>query len=320
MTLPSLDSRLIQATGSRVLFFDQFEEFFVIDPGSAGPIGKISSDQLCEALHADRTLSVVFSIREDYLAQMDPYLRAIPGRLRSRLRLEPLGVEAARAAVIGPARAAGVDFEPEAVEMILTSLLVSKAASASGEIREVRSAYIDLAQLQIVCLSLWQSLRSGTDTIRAMDVEMLGGADRALQDFYASCLDEVSERSSIARRDLHRALVDHFITPFGTRGLVLHNTEQTAGVPNPLIDQLENSRLIRSEFRAGARWHELTHDRLIPAVQGWGRQFEGADEIANQEQVARERHALEEKAAREERERQGSEIWNARTRDFDGWC
>ena len=56
------------------------------------------------------------------------------------------------------------------------------------------------------------------------------------------------------------------ITAMGTRGMVYRAQESTGGVPNAAIDMLESMHLIRAEWRAGARWYELTHDRFIEPI------------------------------------------------------
>ena len=39
------------------------------------------------------------------------------------------------------------------------------------------------------------------------------------------------------------------------------------GLPNEAVEELEDRHLIRPEWRAGARWYELTHDRLIEPIR-----------------------------------------------------
>ena len=44
--------------------------------------------------------------------------------------------------------------------------------------------------------------------------------------------------------------------------------EQTAGIPNYAVDVLSDRRhIIRGEWRAGARWYELGHDRFIEPIR-----------------------------------------------------
>jgi hypothetical protein len=57
------------------------------------------------------------------------------------------------------------------------------------------------------------------------------------------------------------------ITSSGTRALVHRAAESTAGMPNNVIDYLERNYLVRAEWRAGAKWYELTHDRMIMTIK-----------------------------------------------------
>ena len=54
----------------------------------------------------------------------------------------------------------------------------------------------------------------------------------------------------------------------GTRGTVLWTRKETAEIPPAAIEELDRRHLIRAELRAGARWYELTHDRLIEPIRG----------------------------------------------------
>ena len=48
---------------------------------------------------------------------------------------------------------------------------------------------------------------------------------------------------------------------------VYRRTDETGGLPNTAVDELEKRRVIRADWRAGTRWYELTHDRLIAPIQ-----------------------------------------------------
>ena len=60
-------------------------------------------EQIGEALR-DRSRWALFSMREDYLAGLDPYLKPIPTRFGTTYRLDLLGINAAREAIQIPAR------------------------------------------------------------------------------------------------------------------------------------------------------------------------------------------------------------------------
>jgi hypothetical protein len=74
----------------RVLVFDQFEELFTFYP-ERWPEREKFFEQVNQALADDKLLRVLFTIREDHVAQLDPYAQLLPEQLRYRFRLERLG-------------------------------------------------------------------------------------------------------------------------------------------------------------------------------------------------------------------------------------
>jgi hypothetical protein len=53
----------------------------------------------------------------------------------------------------------------------------------------------------------------------------------------------------------------------GRRAVQPVDSEQTAGLPQKVLDALENARLIQIEQRNQLQWAELTHDSMVAAVQ-----------------------------------------------------
>lgn len=66
--------------------------------------------------------------------------------------------------------------------------------------------------------------------------------------------------------ELRKWFESTLITPAGTRGTVFKGDLETGEIPNKNVEILESLHIIRGEFRAGARWYELTHDRLIGPI------------------------------------------------------
>jgi hypothetical protein len=139
------------------LFFDQFEELFTLDPTDIEQ-KRAFLDEVGVALR-DRGRWALFAMREDYIAQLDPYLSLMPKRMSSRYRLDQLGVEAARLAMRLPAEQSGIGFSLDAANHLIDDLRRVRV-QRGGQIIEELGAYVEPVQLQVVCSQLWSSLSS----------------------------------------------------------------------------------------------------------------------------------------------------------------
>ena len=238
-----------------VLIFDQFEELFTTHR-SRWQDAEGFFVQVRQALDAMPRLGVVFAMREDYVAELDPYIPLFPRRLRARFRMERLGPKGALAAVEKPAQDAGCPFEPGVAQRLVDNLRLIKVRRQAGAREEtVAGPSIEPVQLQVVCRRLWDNLPEQKDSaIQWQEVEQYGDIDQALTDFYESALSRVMQETKVGERTLRRWFSEQLITPIGTRGLALQGREETAGLPNAAVDVLEHLHLIRADVRAGARW------------------------------------------------------------------
>jgi len=245
-----------------VAIIDQFEELFEFYPERWEKRQELFT-QLDEALERFPLLRVLFVIREDYLADLEPYTSSIYGSLRTRYRLERLRPEPACEAVKRPVESAGRQFEPGAAEDLVRILLNVRVVGESGESMEVPGQYVEPVQLQVVCRTLWNRLEPSVQTITRSHLRELVDVDRALRDFYERAVRRAVKESRVSEADLRHWFDHELITPAGTRGMVFRGPESTGSVPNATVDLLAELRLVRAEYRAGARWYELTHDRFI---------------------------------------------------------
>ncbi|HLA43525.1 MAG TPA: ATP-binding protein, partial [Aggregatilineales bacterium] len=85
----------------RVIIFDQFEELFTSFP-ERWQDRRIFFDGLRYALEEDPHLSIVFSMRADYVSEVERYQDMLPGRLQTRFFLEGLNQDTALLAVTRP--------------------------------------------------------------------------------------------------------------------------------------------------------------------------------------------------------------------------
>jgi len=261
----------------RVAIFDQFEELFTSYPGRWKEREDFFS-QVVEALEADPLLRVLFVIREDYLASLDSYVDFLPERLRTRCRLERLRADAACQAVEGPLRDTECSFAPGVASCLVRQLLNIRVKSAAGELVEAIGEYVEPVQLQIVCQRLWLNLPREVTIITADDLQEFGDVEEAIKSLYEGAIEKAVKETGVDEGDLRDWFNDKLITPAGTRGTVFQGKEQTEGIPNSAVDVLEAQHIIRAEMRAGARWYELTHDRLIEPIRKSNEERERAEE------------------------------------------
>ena len=85
-----------------MLVFDQFEEFFINT--RSRPAMRREFIQLVASLvhHPARDVRLTFSLREDYLAELDEFRDAFPDMLANQHRLLPLTAFGARQAIVAP--------------------------------------------------------------------------------------------------------------------------------------------------------------------------------------------------------------------------
>jgi len=258
-----------------LLIIDQFEEILTTHR-DRWQEAQGFFEQLAEALEQIPRLGIVLAMREDFVAGLDPYAPLLPKRLKTRYRMERLGYEGALEAVKKPAANAGCAFEPDVAENLVNDLRRIKATTFAAKEGTTIGPNVEPVQLQVVCNQLWHNLPADRPTITADDVQQYGNIDRALIDFYDAAIQQVTQQTSVKERDVRHWFDRQLITPMQTRGLVLRGENDTAGLPNPAVDLLERRHLISGDVRAGARWYELSHDRLIDPVLRSDRAYDQA--------------------------------------------
>ncbi|MFP4394996.1 MAG: hypothetical protein ACLFTI_07000 [Anaerolineales bacterium] len=268
-----------------ILILDQFEELFTTHR-DRWPDVRGFFLQVREALDELPQLGVIFVMREDYVASMDAYAPLLPHRLRARFRMRRLGEQGALQAVKRPAESAGCVYEPGVAERLVADLrqikvaVTAEAGAEDGAGEEaILGPEVEPVQLQVICHRLWENLPEQEDqAIQWEEVEQYGDIDRALMDFYEDAVRAAVETTAVHEREVRRWFGQQLITSMGTRGLAMRGAEETAHLSNAAVDVLADQHIIRSDMRAGARWYELVHDRLIDPIlqsnQAWEAQRE----------------------------------------------
>jgi WD40 repeat protein len=248
--------------GHVVLVFDQLEEVMTLDPTDAAAKVEFFR-QLGEALR-DRRRWAVLTLREDFVAALDPYIKAFPAPLSRRYRLDLLGPDAALVALTAPAQAAGVTFD-EAAATALVDDLRSVRVERWGETTVEPGPFVEPVQLQVAARQLWARRDPESRSIGVEDVTRLGDLDDALGEYYDEQVDVVAH--GVDEQRAVRDWVDGtLITEHGFRSQAVGGPE---GVENAdrIVSHLVDSHLLRSESRRGTTWYELAHDRLVGPVR-----------------------------------------------------
>jgi hypothetical protein len=289
-----------------IAIFDQFEEFFTTNQ-HRWQERRPFFDQLAQALQDLPTMKVVFVMREEYIAQLEPFAELLPEKLRPRMHLERLRGNSARNAVVKPFQSRGLSFDPNAADELMAEL--SEIRVAEGDkFRETRGEFVEPVQLQVVCQSLWENLpsewkeqpnanRDGSRLITAEYIERFGDVDNALACYYDRSVEKAAAASEgrLGEGELRRWFETALITATGTRGLAFRGAPgATWRIPGLALKELEEAHVIRREDRSGTITHELTHDRFIEPIQKSNHKW-----LAGYQEAERIRAKLEEYVKRE---------------------
>lgn len=256
-----------------VLVFDQFEELFTFYP-SRWPDRQTFFEQLGDALQGnqkkgiegDPLLRVIFCMREDFIAELDPYVSHLPEKLRSRFRLEHLREGKALLAITEPLEKTKRSYAKDVGEQLVKNLLRIPSYGITGT--QSVGLYVEPVQLQVVCQTLWDALKPNENVITREHLDEYGDVNQALSKFYERSIGSVAGETGIKEEFLRNWFGDTLISPEGTRAPVNRGPDHTGGMPNDAVEKLEAMRLIKGEWKGtNVRWYELAHDRFIEPIR-----------------------------------------------------
>lgn len=261
----SISKSLGKSEVPRLLVFDQFEELFT-SFRDRWENRKDFISELLLAIDQDPMLRIVLSLREDYLASLDSLVSNFPERYFVRFRLEKLKENAALEAIKKPALLFDKQFNEDALQFLLDKLMMIKSNVIGEKVKEVKGEFVESVQLQLLCQNIWQNIPEELKIIKKSHIEEFGDFNNILIDFYEKTILKIAVNKNINIQILRAFFQEKLITSIHTRGTIYRDIDQTGGIPNEIIDLLEDHYLIKSERRAGAKWYELTHDSFIPPI------------------------------------------------------
>lgn len=250
-----------------LLIFDQFEEFVTLfEEAASGPAvaearqtQRAVLDMLVELLR-DRVLpvKVLLVFREDYLAKLSKLFALCPDLPDQCLRLLPPRIAVLPEIIRGPFVAFPNHFQRE-----ISEGLAAQVAAAIVERSELGK--LNLSEVQIACLRLWQARDPDALFVQT-------GIGGLLEDYLGAAL----YRLDAGLRDPARALLSRMVTTSGTRNVIsgenlislTHNEER---LPEELLkealDALESeTKLVRREHRHNTYFYEIVSEFLIPWI------------------------------------------------------
>jgi tetratricopeptide (TPR) repeat protein len=250
----------------KLIVFDQFEDFFNIFPSNDWQTQQNDFFiQIIKALENDSSLRIVFVMREEYVAQLDPFAYNLSGKLRARFRLEPLRRDAALLAVTQPLKNTGVSFAPGVAEELVDNLTKIHVEDVFHKPTITKGEYVEPVHLQVVCQRLWNKVVS--QSLTQITRDQLEDVDAALKEFYEEAVHDTAKQTRIKENVIRDWCEDKLITTTGTRSIIHQEYDSTGGLSNEAVSVLASKHLIREESRFGATWIELTHDRLIEPIK-----------------------------------------------------
>jgi hypothetical protein len=268
------------------LVFDQFEELFIRfrdRPAKRAALGAL----IAELTARVPSLTVVFSLREDFLGEVEEFKEYLPHLGEQSFRLLPLTAFGARQAIVLPLESCGAAYE----EKLVTALIGESAKNG-----------FDPLLLQIICSEIW-SEASGGQAARRVNPLLLttehlknvGGFDGIFRRYVQSVTADLDQNLHLVARGVLDALITAESTKYTVRkhDLIAGRVAPAAGEAkaalgqererNPVyvlateteisnvLEHLETRRIVRRIGNDDDAWYELLHDRLGPVLREWFR-------------------------------------------------
>jgi hypothetical protein len=154
------------------------------------------------------------------------------------------------------------------IDKLTEDLLKVRVETFDGQAREISGEFVEPIHLQVVCQRLWHGLMNcKVDDINQEYIGHAGDVNNVLKHFYIEAVFKASKITGISEDIIRNWIEEKLITGKGTRDNVLRGSEKTDGIPNKVLDILENNYVIRRMENSGALWYQLTHDRLIKPIK-----------------------------------------------------
>jgi tetratricopeptide (TPR) repeat protein len=257
-----------------VLVFDQFEEIFTL--GRQTPeqtartrvllqqLGELIENRLPPALESELTehpermdqfdllrqnVKIVFTFREDYLAEFEGLKTLIRPIMQNRMRLAPMRGDRASEAI----QQAAAGRLSAAVAARIVRFVGGAAMDGAGPLAEIS---VEPALLSLVCRELNEQRIALRQTEISADLLQGENTQQIIAQFYSQGFAGLDVR-------VRYFVEDRLLTAAGFRdSCALENALTEPGVSEEAIQTLVDRRILRREERGGLVRLELIHDVL----------------------------------------------------------
>ena len=290
-----------------LLIFDQFEEWITLFEESsnrnAGDSATAIQKRILDAIVSiinDGTLpvKVLISFREDYLAKLSSLFERCPHLSDQYLRLTALKVNQIHGAIRGPFEKYPGLYTPELSPRLAREITRQfEERSGGGDIR--------LTEVQIVCRSLFEAGKQGTDI-----EEYFAGL--GVQGVLERYLEHAVDSLETDQRDAAVGLLSRLVTSAGTRNVIsrddlMSRVEIEDQIPREFLSATLNSldkktMLVRRELRREVYYYEIASEFLIAWIRNKSQERQHQAQIKKLEKAQRAEQERNRQAAEAERQ------------------
>ncbi len=268
-----------------VLVLDQFEELFTLQAPAARDALLAELAPLLRGVapplppdappmsDAPPALHVVLSLREEFLGMLDDAADRIPQIMDHRFRLTPLGRADAVQAMQGPAAVAdpALALAPFTLDPAFVDQVLDHLGRQGGQIGEHGRGQVEPFHLQLICQRVEETMARRTAAgaaHRPFTMADFGGEPAlaaTLAQFYTRAIEAVSEPRM--RAPARRLCEEYLISPEGRRlSLEALEIRKQLRLSERALQELVDSRLLRTDRRSDNLYYELGHDALVEPI------------------------------------------------------
>jgi hypothetical protein len=254
-----------------VIAIDQFEEIWPEYGQDLPPDTKKLVDNITTALnHFDKSLAIVLSFREEYLAKVEGHFRPLEDYW-CRHAVRPLSGGDADDCIRGPAAELDIFYEDRLAAALVKAL--SKTADSRGPNGE-EIIYVEPVELQIVCERLWKAVDEEIQDIHSAD--LLKACDELKLETKGRRVDDVEQLARIFFEHVTQGFLDGAVAEISNAEVAIaakyNNTERIYFALRQFVSDTRKRISLKTHTEGGQNWvgrlpmsivHEMTRRYLL---------------------------------------------------------